>query len=150
MSKHSPYLRQLLLHRFHWMEDRLYANAERNGYGDITPAMSRLLAHLAGKPMGLSELARRLAVSRQAVHKLALEGARLGYVEFIDSDTDARVKLLQFTDKGREMSESAERELRLIETELEHHIGSDRLELLKDVLAMPWFTGDKDRRHKKT
>lgn len=138
MKSYKPYLRHLLLSRSNWMEERLYANAERNGYGDVTPAMSRLFAHLAGKPQPLSELARRLSVTRQAIHKLALEGARLGYVELVDSEQDARVKLLRFTAKGQDMARSAERELILIETELTGQIGAERLQLLKEVLALPW------------
>ena len=77
------------------------ANAEMRGYADITPAMSRLFAYLAGKPIAISDLARKLSVSRQAVHKLALEASRLGYVEFMPSSDDARLKLLKFTAKGQ-------------------------------------------------
>ena len=138
MVKNKTYLRHLLLTRSDWMEQRLYANAERNGYGDVTAAMSRMCAHLAGRPIGLSELARRLAVSRQAVHKLASETAKLGYVEFIDSPNDARVKLLRFTPKGWDMAESAKQELMAIEQELAQQIGADALQTLKDILALPW------------
>ena len=146
MGPPKTFLRQLLLARADWVEQRLYAKAERHGYGDVTPAMGRLLALLAGRPQGLSELARRLAVTRQAVHKLANEAARLGYVEFIDSDADARVKQLRFTAKGRAMSASAERELDAIEAALARDIGEDRVRLLKDILAMPWSAGERDRR----
>ncbi len=146
MRQHKPFLRRLLLSRTDWMEQRLIANAERNGYGDVTAAMSRLCAHLAGRPMGLSELARRLAVSRQAVHKLASEAASLGYVEFIDSEKDGRIKLLRFTQKGWDMAESAERELLAIETELAQQIGADRLELLREILALPWSAQERERR----
>ncbi|PRD66297.1 MarR family winged helix-turn-helix transcriptional regulator [Malikia granosa] len=146
MRQHKPFLRRLLLSRTDWMEQRLIASAERHGYGDVTAAMSRLCAHLAGKPMGLSELARRLAVSRQAVHKLASEAASLGYVEFIDSEKDGRIKLLRFTQKGWDMAESAERELLAIEAELAEQIGPERLELLKEILALPWSAQERERR----
>src|SRR5436309_680597 len=105
MTKYKPRLRQLLLARSNWMEKRLHAEAERNGYGEVTEAMSRLCAHLVGRPVGLSELARRLSVSRQAVHKLSTEAAKLGIVEFVPSEADARVILLRFTQKGWEMVE---------------------------------------------
>lgn len=146
MKKASPYLRQLLLLRSEWMEDRLMANAAKRGYADITPAMARLFAYLAGKPVALSDLARKLSVSRQAVHKLALESARMGYVEFITSDTDARVKLLKFTTKGRNMSLTAENDLIEIERVLGKQLGSERMHLLKEALAAPWSSEDKDRR----
>lgn len=148
MGKNKLYLRRLLLSRSDWMEQRLYENADSNGYGDVTPAMSRLFAHLAGKPIGLSELARRLAVTRQAVHKLATDAAQMGYVEFVNSDVDARVKLLRFTQKGWNMAESAECELHAIESDLAHVIGVEKLNLLKDILALPWSKDESDRRLK--
>lgn len=145
MMKSKLYLRHLLLLRSDWMERRLFESAEQNGYGDLTPAMSRLCAHLAGRPLGLSELARRLTVSRQAVHKLATETAALGYVEFIGSEKDARVKLLRFTQKGWDMAESARRELEAIEAELAQTIGQDKVAQLMELLAMPWTTDEPER-----
>lgn len=146
MGKQKLFLRGLLIARVNWMEQRLYEGAARNGYGDVQPALSRMGVHLTGKPIGLSELASRLGVSRQAVHKLANEAARQGYVEFVDSPTDARVKLLRFTPAGRKMSASAEQELDAIEQEIAAQIGPQKMNLLKEVLAMPWFEGDRDRR----
>lgn len=145
MTTHKLYLRHLLLSRSDWMERRLFDGAARNGYGDLTPAMARLCAHLAGRPLSLSELARRLTVSRQAVHKLAAETANLGYVEFVDSEQDARVKLLRFTLKGWDMAESARQELEAIEAQLIEQLGADKVDLLKDVLAMPWSADERAR-----
>lgn len=142
-----PYLRQLLMQRHDWMEQRLYEKAAQNGYGDITPAMVRLLALLAtGRPQGLSDLARRLGVSRQAVHRLANDVAALGYVEFVDSEDDARVKLLRYTQKGWRMAESAEGELDRIEQRLAQAIGAERLATLKELLALPWSAEEKAKR----
>lgn len=148
MTQAKLYLRHLLLSRSDWMEQRLFDGAERNGYGDLSPAMARMCAHLAGRPLSLSELARRLTVSRQAVHKLAAETANLGYVEFVDSEDDARVKLLRFTPKGWEMAESARSELEAIEAQLAAQVGADKLEQLKTLLAMPWAADEPVRRRR--
>lgn len=148
MTQAKLYLRHLLLSRSDWMERRLFDGAARNGYGDLSPAMARMCAHLAGRPLSLSELARRLTVSRQAVHKLAAETASLGYIEFVDSEDDARVKLLRFTPKGREMAESARSELEAIEAQLATQIGADQLEQLKALLAMPWAADEPVRRRR--
>ena len=145
METDKLFLRRLLQSRSEWVEQRLNANAARNGYGDVTPAMSRLLANLLGRPLGLSELARRLAVSRQAVHKLANEAAQLGYVEFVDSEADARIKLLRFTEKGWDMAESAEQQLDAIEAEIEARIGPERMAQLKQILAMPWSADEAEK-----
>jgi DNA-binding MarR family transcriptional regulator len=138
----KTYIRTLLLERSHWMEEQLLRDAERSGYGDVTPAMSRMFARLPGRPVGLSDLARDLAISRQAVHQLALEGARMGLVEFVPSEADGRVKLLRFTQKGWAMVDTATRRLDRIEAELAEQIGTDNLEALRRLLGRPWTAAE--------
>lgn len=117
--------------------------ARRNGYGEVTTAMNRMFAHLGGRPIGLSELARVLVVTRQAVHQLANEAALLDLVEFIPSENDGRVKLLRFTQKGWAMSVSAAREFEVIEAELSDQIGAKDLEELRRILSKPWSVDDR-------
>lgn len=138
MRQPKPLLRTLLRARAEWFEDRVVARAEQNGYGHLTPAMVRLLGYLGGRPIGLSELARRMAISRQAVHQVATEAVRLGLVEMVASERDGRVKLLQFTQRGWEMSDAAVRELRRMEAEVAALIGDKNLETLRRLLAKSW------------
>lgn len=142
MKSQKTLLHQLLVDRSEWMNTRMMEGAERNGYGEVTHAMSRLFTHLAGRPVGLSELARKLAVSRQAVHQLANDAAALGLVEFVPSENDGRVKLLRFTQKGWGMSDAAVRELGAIEAALARQIGAQDLAELKRILSKPWTTDE--------
>lgn len=137
MPPHAS-LRHLLLARTDWMEARLMEGAQRDGYGGVTTAMNRMFLHLHGRPLGLSELARALSVSRQAVHQLAGEAAALGLVEFVPSESDGRVRLLCFTQKGWAMAERALRELERIEAEIAERIGAHELRELKRILGKPW------------
>lgn len=57
-------------------EAGLHAGAEAEGHGYVTPAMSRMFGLMGKEPVSLSELARRLIVSRQAVHQMANEALR--------------------------------------------------------------------------
>jgi DNA-binding MarR family transcriptional regulator len=136
MSK--PYLRNLLLYRTDWMESRVVESARRNGDTYLTPAMSRMFAYVARGPIGVSALARHLGVSRQGIHKLASEAARLGLIEFVDSPDDRRIKLLRFTGKGRAMSVSAVREFLAIEDELAAMIGRHDVDELRRILSKAW------------
>ncbi len=144
-DKPKRYLRHLLSWRSEWMEARLYEKAAANGYGDITPAMAKLFAHMSARPVPMSEMARRLHISRQAVHKMANEGVRSGYIETAPSASDPRQRVLQFTPKGLKMAESAKRELDAIEARLQAMIGPDQLERLKDLLQLDW-SPDETRR----
>ena len=80
----DPNLKQLLLERADWFAREIMKGVKRSEHAYITPAQSRLLAHMGGKPMNMAELARRLAISRQAVHKTVSELARRGILEVID------------------------------------------------------------------
>lgn len=131
-------LRYLLAQRCAWMEARLHEGAERAGYGDITPAMSRMFGQMGREPIGLSELARRLMVSRQAVHQLAGEAQRQGLVELVDSPTHKRVRLLRFTPRGAAMYASGTQDLREIERRLAERLGADDMAALQRILAKDW------------
>ncbi len=145
MSGNRPYLRHLLMRRYEWMEERVLEHAAKSGYSFVTPAMARMFAHMGRKPIGISETAKRMAVSRQAIHQLAGEAANRGLIEIIDCESDRRLKLLRFTDKGWEMSAKAARGLASIEAELARSIGEDDLNELRRILSKAW-PGDEERR----
>ena len=140
-----PYLRTLLTWRSEWMEARVLAAASRNGYGAVTPAMNRMFGHMRSRPVGLSELARQLGISRQAVHEVARQAQALGLVELIGTESDARVKLLRFTEAGWAMSDCAARELQAIERELAECIGEEDLQTLRRILARVWSADEAGR-----
>ncbi|MCK6424556.1 MAG: MarR family transcriptional regulator [Burkholderiaceae bacterium] len=131
-------LRYLLAQRYAWMEARLHEGAERAGYGYITPAMSRMFGQMGREPIGLSELARRLMVSRQAVHQLAGEALRHGLVELVDSPSHKRVRLLRFTPEGEAMYASGTRDLGEIEQRLAERLGAQDMAALQRILAQDW------------
>lgn len=145
MSASKPYLRNLLLYRTEWMEARVVESAKRNGDTYLTPAMSRMFGYIARGPIGVSDLARHLGISRQGVHKLATEAARFGLIEFVGSSSDRRIRLLQFTDKGRAMSVSAVREFASIEDELAARIGRRDVDELRRILSRTWSEEPSER-----
>jgi len=137
-NSHRTYLRTLLLRRHEWMESRVLAAAARTGYGEITPALNRLFSHMRARPVGISELARVLGISRQAVHELVRQAEDLGLVETVASEQDARVKLVRFSEAGWAMSDCAAGELDAIERELAARIGEDDMETLCRILGQAW------------
>lgn len=134
----SRSLRQLLLQRSDWFEDRVLQAAPRYGYAFVTPAMHRLFAHMSTKPVSISELARRLAVSRQAVHQTVGVACRRGIVELVDDPLDGRARKVRFTNKGMKMVGSASRVVRSIETGLERRLGPRDLAALRRILSKAW------------
>lgn len=105
-------------------------------YDYLTPAQSRLLANMGGKPMSMSDLGRRLAISRQAVHKMVMELARRGILALQDDPTRRHGKLVVYTDKGRQLNRAGAQLIDAIEHQVAQKIGPDDLATLKRLLEL--------------
>ena len=131
-------LRVLLRKRLEWIEDRLMENADKNGYGYISPAMARLYSYVETRPIPMSELARKLKISRQAVHQLVAEGINSDFLELTDSAHDKRIKMVQFSENGKKMAKVALAEIRKAEEDLKLHLGENNVIELRRILELSW------------
>jgi DNA-binding MarR family transcriptional regulator len=131
-------LKQLLLARSDWFARELMKGVERSEHAYITPAQSRLLAHMGGRPTTMAELARRLAISRQAVHKTVTELARRGILELRDDPGKGNSKLVSYTDKGRQVNRVGAQLIAAIEQRLANRLGAEDVDTLKRLLARGW------------
>jgi len=134
----APTLRQLLMQRHEWLYDRALAAAERHGYGFVTPAMARLFIQVARGPMSVSELARRLAISRQSLHETVSTACKCGLVELVSDPRNQRIRIVRFTKAGKRMSRTVVAVDLLLERDLTRRIGVTNVNALKRILAMPW------------
>lgn len=57
---------------------------------------------LAGQPLTVPQIGRRMGISRQAVQRIANDLASLGFITFESNPDHARAKLVVPTSKGRE------------------------------------------------
>ena len=134
----TPNLKQLLLARSDWFAREIMKGVRSSEYAFITPAQSRLLAHMGGKPTSMAELARRLAISRQAVHKTVTELARRGILELRDDPRRGNSKLVVYTEKGRLLNRAGAQIIGQIEERIARSIGSDGVAQLRRLLAADW------------
>lgn len=134
-----PNLKQLLLERSDWFaREILDSISHSREYAFITPAQSRVLALMGGKPMSMAELARRLAISRQAVHKTVAELVRRGLLEVLDDPERGNSKLVRYTEAGRELNRAGARLIDGVERRIAERIGPEGLETLKRLLGSDW------------
>ena len=134
----SPNLKQLLLERSDWFAREIMKGVERSDYAFITPAQSRLLAHMGGKPMSMSEIARRLAISRQAVHKTVGELVRRGILEVQDDPERGNSKRVAYTEKGRQLNRAGAQIIQRVEERIARRLGKARLDSLRELLSEDW------------
>jgi DNA-binding MarR family transcriptional regulator len=138
MPTMTPTLRNLLLSRYELLYERGFATATEHGYGDVTPAMARVFVLVARGRFSISELARRLAISRQSVHETVRMACDMGLVELIEDPENRRVRIVRFTDAGQRMSRTVLSVDRRMERELAGRIGARNVAALKRILAMEW------------
>lgn len=125
----------LLAGAFRTVIDALHAELASRGHPDARPIHGFALQAIGPDGATVSELGRRLGVSKQAATKTAANLEQLGYIRRAPDTRDARAIRLQRTSHGEEMlTLSAE-----IFEQLRHRwaaqIGTSRLHALQDDLA---------------
>ena len=135
-------LTQLLLKRSDWFAEEIMRGIQRSPWPFITPAQSRLLARMGGKSISMAELGRRLAISRQAVHKTVNELVRLGILEVHTDPQRGNAKLVSYTETGREVNRAGVQFIEQAERKLASQIGDEAVQQLKALLASGWEPDD--------
>ena len=119
-----------------WFDEALLARLEQRGWPRLSPTRSRVFLALSRGPILVSELARELDVSRQAVHKLLDNLQHDGFIERRVHEQDRRAQQVSMTDRGRALAEDASRILAELERELAHRIGTENVEALRAALSL--------------
>lgn len=120
------------------LNDEVQRRLHAAGFEGLRFAHGFLIQHLVeeGRPVG--ELAHLMGVTQQAVSKTVRELEGLGYVERRAAATDARVRVVTLTKRGRSALETARTERTNLIDELRAELGEARVEaataLLRDVL----------------
>ena len=99
----------------HTLVEPLQVRLAELGFADARPAFAFVLLALQRRPLSGSEVADLLGTSKQAASKLLDTMVARGYIRRTHHGSDARIKLLRITPRGRRCLATAER----IQTRLE-------------------------------
>jgi len=128
---------QLLLKGARLLDERALARINRGGPKlTLRPAHTSLLPHIDPQGTRLTELARRLGVTKQAAGQLVGDLEQLGLLERVGDEEDGRAKLVRFTRAGLEAINHGLSVLRGIETELEKALGRAKMRQLHEALLV--------------
>lgn len=116
-----------------WMEAR-NAELRRGSEFEGTPAEAKLFSSLRGRARSISDLARVMGLSRQAVHNTVHRLIKAGVVELVPMEGSKRDKLVQITDHGQKVQKMAAQNLKRIEQDMIATIGEDNVELIRSLL----------------
>lgn len=124
---------RLLLEISEWMESEMLELSQNSEYqGSI--AELKLFNALRGQEKSISELARILGVSRQAVHKTIHKLKDKGYLELVISRNNKKDRLVKITESGQDIRKQGAEYLMKIERKLSWSIGERNLDYVKEIL----------------
>lgn len=90
----------------------------------------------------ISFVSKQVDISRQATHKFIKSLEEKGLVEINNVANNKKEKCLKLTQLGKECYEENESLKAEIENKLADKIGTERVELLKDILKADWKLSD--------
>jgi DNA-binding MarR family transcriptional regulator len=129
------YLPLLLAGAFRSLIDRLHRELAENGHGAARPLHGFALQAIGPQGANISELGRRLGVSKQAAAKTASSLEEAGYLARRSDPEDARAWVLVRTPRGEELLMLSAEIFEELRADWAHQLGSQRLRALEEDLA---------------
>lgn len=136
-SDSRPSLKLLLHDRFEWCESKLFNEHIKRQEPRLTPAQHRVMAALRGHECSISDLSRKLDLSRQAVHKTVAKLVDVGWLELRVLDKKNE-KTIFFTEKGEVMRAAIVDYMDSMERQISEKIGADNYQILVKALDSDW------------
>jgi len=142
MAKNDDFLtnnlKALLQEKLWLLDSRFKQKRQATQYKILTDSEARVLATLRGEEITIAEVARRLDVSRQAVHKIVANLVKEKLLNLEAIPDNARDKRIVFTNKGEAMKAAGAKLLHELEQEVQTAIGKRNFKLLTLLLNKKW------------
>lgn len=132
---------QLMIYVFQalvWLDESLQSRLHDHGWPDVSRAQSMVMLNVAAGVTRPSEIARRLGISRQAIHTTIAQMVELGMLRLEVDQTDGRHKRLHLTSFGERMRADAQESMDQIMCTLEARLGKALFGALTKALDADW------------
>jgi len=110
------------------------------GFGDVRPAHFTVFQHMSTEGIRLTALAEAALMTKQSMGYLVDDLEAHGYVERVPDLTDRRAKVVQLTERGREVEATVRAVIQQMEAEWEARLGRDNyahlLRLLRALITL--------------
>ncbi|MFF3978177.1 MarR family winged helix-turn-helix transcriptional regulator [Streptomyces sp. NPDC001828] len=131
-------LPQLFTDARRWFEEGLLAAMEAAGATPVSPTQAQLFAVLDDGGTTVSELARRMGVTRQTAHQAVHGLVDAGLLAQVPDPGSARRRLIRRTPDGERAHGRATEILERLEGHLAARIGKDAADALRSALEANW------------
>jgi DNA-binding MarR family transcriptional regulator len=118
-----------------WMVRASNSHAHTLGHRRLRPAHARFMVFLGWEGSRITDIAKAMDVTKNAVGQLVTELEQLGYVERVPDPADGRAKIVRYTRKGRALIADAAAIAERLDAEIANIIGAKRLDDLRSMLA---------------
>ncbi|MBL8790233.1 MAG: winged helix-turn-helix transcriptional regulator [Rhizobiales bacterium] len=118
------------------LDERITYLRQGTGYEAVRASDIRVFVHAADGGGSISGIARRLGISRQAVHMSAQRLKERGVIDMQVMKNSRRDMTLVLTEEGRQAMRMANEQIVNLESEISEVIGSDGLETLRKTLLV--------------
>jgi DNA-binding MarR family transcriptional regulator len=125
----------LLAGAFRELIDNLHAELGQHGHGEARPIHGFALQAIGPDGATVSELGRRLGVSKQAAAKTAAGLEQIGYIARRPSSNDARATVLTRTTRGEEMLNLSAAIFEELRRDWVRRLGKEQVRAIEDGLA---------------
>jgi DNA-binding MarR family transcriptional regulator len=115
--------------------DRSARKIQACGHASVRVSHFALVRNMDADGTRITVLARRAGMTKQAMGQLVRELTLLGYVELWQDRTDARAKLVTYTEKGRGLAGDAARVVADVHAEFKRALGKRGMKDLKKLLS---------------
>lgn len=129
---------RLLFDAFSWFDESLQHSMQVSGVPGLSRSQSMVMIYLGEGIRRPAALARRLRVSRQAMHKTIADLEVKGYVRLAQDPDDRRAKIVRLSATGRQRHRKAQACLRQLEEELRSRVGQRTVGSLVKALQADW------------
>lgn len=126
---------QLLFKAARLLNERAIERVRLRTGKPVRVAHTSVLPHVDLEGTRLTELAKRLAVSKQAAGQLVDELEEMGMLERVADPDDARAKLVRFSKKGQAAMLDGLQVLGEIEAEMREVVGEAKMRVMHEALA---------------
>ena len=141
-DERSPYVGAMLRVVWQWVRDELYAGVVAAGYDDLNAAHVGLWRYPGLEGLRPSQLADRVAITKQSVNDLLGHLERNGYLVRVSESADGRARVVRLTPKGKRLEQTIYAAAAAAQQQIAQILGPRRfaqlhssLELLTEQLA---------------
>ena len=127
-----------LLQGFNWYDEGLQNYLRACGWPAVTRPQSMVMANIVMGIVYPSEIARRLGISRQAIHNTLKSMVQLKMISLVSDPSNGRVKIVQLTAVGEAMRKDAQQAIKIILEALVERIGRRQVDVVASILSQDW------------